>query len=182
MTKLKISLLLLILVSLFMPANIVFADIGPKPTMEFEFELPDGVTIISGIMYECDESDCSDASPIEELGPQGFRCGEFHCSSTAYGYAPYHRIEIQFSDGKTLQSNIFETIDFTSNYRVTVNADDLSVDAVSGEPAPPFEDFPAPSTPQPSYMFYILGCVCALLLIGLITAAIIFFVLRSRKK
>jgi hypothetical protein len=181
MTKLKISLLYFMLIGIFLHPQAVLADTGPKPTMDFEFELPSGVTITSAIMYECDESDCSDAEALPELGPQGIRCDELRCSSTSYGYAPYHRLEIQFSDGKIRQSNIFETIAFTSNYKVIVNADDLVVEEVSGSPAPPFEDFPAPTNTNP-YIFYILGCVCILLLLGLITVAVIFFVRRSRKK
>ncbi len=145
MTKFRILLLLSILISLSFPADMVFADIGPKPTMEFEFkqELPEQVTIISWILYECDQSDCSDAAPLEELGPQRLYCEAESCSATAYGFAAYHRLEIQFSDGKTRESNIFETIDFNSNYLVTINADNLTVEAISGSPAPPPEPFPA---------------------------------------
>ncbi|MBC7876371.1 MAG: hypothetical protein H7Y59_04295 [Anaerolineales bacterium] len=179
MTKYRILLLLSILIPLSLPTYVVFADIGPKPSMEFEFELLDGITITSGILYECDQSDCSDAAPMEELGPQRLACDSISCSAVAYGFAPYHRLEIQFSDGKTRSSNIFETIDFDSVYLVTINADDLSVEEVSGSPAPPYEDFPAEPN---STIYVVVGCVCILLLIGLITSAIIFFVRRSRKK
>lgn len=183
MTKYRILILLSILIPLSLPTYVVFADIGPKPSMEFEFkqELPDEVTITSGILYECDQSDCSDAAPLEELGPQRLACESISCSALAYGFAPYHRLEIQFSDGKTRSSNIFETIDFDSVYLVTINADDLSVEEVSGSPAPPYEDFPVQPNSTP-YIYVVVGCVCILLLIGLITSAIIFFVRRSRKK
>lgn len=184
MIKLKILFLYFILFGTFLPVQVVFADVGPKPTMEFEFkqELPDGqVAITSGILYECDQPDCSDAAPIEEVGPQRFYCDTQSCSATAYGFAPYHRLEIEFSDGVTRQSNIFETIDFNSNYLVTVNADDLSVEAVSGSPAPPDEPFPAPLDP-PDPMPYVYVGVCILLLIGFIIFLIILFVRRSRKK
>ncbi len=168
----------------FLPSGIVSADIGPKPTMDFKFEsnLDGGqVTITSGILYECEQADCADASPLEELGPQRLTCEEFHCSAIAYGFAPYHRLEIQFSDGATRQSNIFETIDFDSVYLVTVNADDLVVEEVSGSSAPPFEDYPAPQdSVLPTYI--VVGCICILLLIGVIAFAIIFFVRRSRTK
>ena len=74
--KLKKLPLLLLLLLAFLPGQDALADTGPKPTMEFQFrqemtgEPP--LTITSGILYECDQLDCSDAAPIEEVGPQGF--------------------------------------------------------------------------------------------------------------
>src|SRR5215510_14027739 len=124
------------LLSLFLlPARIVLADTGPKPTMTFEFkpDLPNSeVTIISGTLYECDQADCSDASPLQQLGPQGFRCDALGCNALAYGFSDYHRLEIQFSDGKTRQSNIFKTAGFESKYTVTIRPNDLLVEAQFG--------------------------------------------------
>jgi hypothetical protein len=184
MTKHRKLLLLLILILLFMPVNIALADIGPKPTMEFEFtqELPDGqVTITSGILYECEQSDCSDAAPLEELGPQRFTCEELSCSALAYGFASHHRLEIQFSDGITRSSNIFETGGFDSVYLVTVRSDDLLVELTSATAAPTDDAF-SPSDGFPRTASVILVCICAavggLALIGLI----IFAVRRSAKK
>lgn len=100
---------------LLLPARVALADTGPKPTMNFAFwqELPgEPVTITSGILYECDQSDCQDASPLEEAGPQRFTCEATTCYAMAYGFSPYHRLEIQFSDGQTRQSNVFETAGF----------------------------------------------------------------------
>lgn len=74
MTKLRILLLSFILAQIFLPVHVVLADTGPKPTMEFEFkqDLPGGeLTIVSGILYECDQADCVDAAPLEELGSAG---------------------------------------------------------------------------------------------------------------
>ena len=187
MTKYRKLLLLLILILLFMPANIAFADTGPKPTMEFEFaqDLPDGeVTITTGILYECDQPDCSDAAPLEELGPQRFVCESLSCSALAYGFSPFHKLEIQFSDGKTRQSNIFETGGFDSFYLVTVRSDDLLVELTSATAAPTNESFePQPGGDGfPRTASIILVCICAatggLVLIGLI----VFVVRRSAKK
>jgi len=50
----KLFLLLLSLQAL-LPAHVVLADTGPKPTMEFEFQQEltgEPVTITSGILYE----------------------------------------------------------------------------------------------------------------------------------
>jgi hypothetical protein len=65
------TLLVLLFLYLLVPARIVFADTGPKPTMEFTFT-GEAVTVVSGVLYECDQYDCSDAAPLEEVGPQGF--------------------------------------------------------------------------------------------------------------
>lgn len=161
------------LIQLFLPARVVSADTGPKPGMEFEFkqELTGGqVTIISGILYECDQPDCSDASPLEELGPQRFYCEVESCRALAYGFAPYHRIEIEFSDGKTRRSNIFETAGFNSKYTVTVRPDDLLVEAQFGLDL------------LPSIATLVVTCVCVLLVGGLLTGLIIFVLRRSSKK
>lgn len=171
--KLTKLLLLLLLLLAFLPAQDALADPGPKPTMEFEFrqemtgEPP--VTITSGILYECDQPDCSDAAPIEEVGPQGFRCEVNSCSALAYGFAPYHRIAIEFSDGKTRQSNVFETAGFESRYMVTIHSDDLFVEA-RFSPAPLWRT-----------AGILLACLCALLGVGLIVGLIIFLLRRSKK-
>ena len=87
----------------------VRADVGPKPAMDFTFAFEGEASDITiGEMYECDQSDCSDAALLEELGPQGFRCTTNTCNSIAYGYADYHKIRITFADGRVLESNIFE--------------------------------------------------------------------------
>lgn len=166
----KQSLLLLLLVAL-LPTKIVLADTGPKPTMDFAFkQLPEmELQIISGVLYECDQLDCSDASPLEQLGPQGFRCDTESCSATAYGFAPYHKIEIEFSDEQTRQSNIFQTAGFDSKYTVTVRPDDLLVEAqFSLGVLPPF-------------FLIVIICCCALVGIILVVGLIVFLVRRSKK-
>jgi hypothetical protein len=174
MTKYRKLLLLLLLILSFMPVHIAFADTGPKPTMEFEFnqELPDGeVTIIAGILYECKQSDCSDAVPLQELGPQRFVCETLSCRALAYGFSPYHKLEIQFSDGKTRQSNIFETEGFDSKYTVTVRPDDLLVEAQF-----------SPMTILHPIFRLIIACLCALAGIGLVIGLVVFVIWRFTTK
>lgn len=128
-------LYIVLLLNLLLPDNFVLADTGPKPSMEFEFkqELAGGpVKIVAGVLFECDQSDCRDAMPLEEVGPQGLYCDPDGCHATAYGFAPYHRLEIEFSDGETRQSNIFETAGFNSKYSVTVQSVDLLVENQTG--------------------------------------------------
>lgn len=115
---------------LLIPTASVLADMGPKPHMEFEF-MHEGeeVLIESGILYECGEPDCSDTQPLEEVAVQGFHCYQGRsCTAVAYGFRPYHKLEITFDDGRTLESNAFETMGFISNYTVTVRETDLLVE------------------------------------------------------
>jgi hypothetical protein len=169
-TMKKLSLLLLFL-QMLVPSQVALADTGPKPAMEFTFrqELTgQPVTITSGMLYECEQSDCSDAAPLEQLGPQGFRCDPESCSATAYGFAPYHKIEIQFSDGKTRQSNVFETAGFDSSYAVTIRPDDLLVEA----------QFSLGILPPVAIL--VVTCICALVGVSLIVGLIVFLIRRSK--
>ena len=175
MTKLKVILFSFLLMQLLVPAQIAFADTGPKPTMEFTFkqDMPgEPVTITSGTLYECKEFDCSDAAPLQQLGPQGFRCDAESCSATAYGFAPYHKIEIEFSDGKTRQSNVFSTAGFDSKYRVTILSEDLIVEAQFN---------PSGLFPRTVTGILVFLCICGLV-IGLLVIGLIILLIRRRPK
>jgi hypothetical protein len=128
----KVFFLLLFLPA-FLPLQTVSADTAPKPSMNFTF-IQDfsgkPVSITFGKLFECEKADCSDAVPLEQLGPQGFSCSATSCSALAYGFSPYHRLEIQFSDDKTRQSNVFKTVQFQSIYKVTISQDDLKVESI----------------------------------------------------
>jgi hypothetical protein len=168
----KLLSLFLSLLVLF-PAQTALADTGPKPSMDFQFrqamtgEPP--LTITSGILYECDQPDCSDAMPLAELGPQRFTCEVNSCGALAYGFAPYHRIEIEFSDGKTRQSNIFETAGFDSKYMVTIQPEDLLVEA----------RFSLRGFPRTAIL--LIACFCAVVGVGLVLGLILFLLRRSNK-
>lgn len=173
MKKFRLSLLLFLVTQLLLPSRLVFADTGPKPTMDFSFHQEssaDQVTIVSGTLYECDQSDCSDAAPLQALGPQRFTCEATSCSALAYGFSDYHKLEILFSDGKTRQSNIFKTAGFDSKYAVTIRRDDLLVESQFN-----------PGNMFPRSIAVLLLCVCLLIVGVMVVGAIIFFVLRSRK-
>ena len=166
----KLFFLLLSLLVL-LPAQVALADTGPKPTMEFQFkqEVPgERLTIASGILYECDQPDCGDAAPLAELGPQRFTCEANSCHATAYGFAPYHRIEIVFSDGQTRQSNIFKTAGFDSAYTVTIRPDDLLVEAQFS-----LGLFPRTGT-------VLIAGLCGLLSVVFVIGLVIFLVRRSK--
>jgi len=139
--------------------------------MDFEFIESGELTIISGILYECELSNCSDAAPLEELGPQGLRCNAKSCNAIGYGFAPYHILEIEFSDGVTRRSNVFETAGFASKYTVTVQPDDLVIKAQLSLGAV-----------SPRILFFAaLACICngMAIIIGLIIFLIIRFVKKS---
>lgn len=156
----------LFLFTLLLPTNMVLADTGPKPSMEFNFTGED-VTIVSGILYECDQPDCSDAEPLANVGPQGLYCETTRCTAIGYGFAPYHTLEIEFVDGTTRKSNIFETAGFDSKYKVTVGPDDLLVEA----------QFSLGMIPRTGT--FILLC-CCVLFGGLAVLAGIIFLVRRR--
>jgi hypothetical protein len=163
-SKIKKTFLFLFLI-LLLPVPAVRADTGPKPTMDFQFQqdLSGGpLTITSGILYECEQPDCSDAAPLAELGPQRFTCEANSCYAMSYGFSPYHRLEIEFSDGQTLQSNIFETAGFNSKYTVTVRPEDLLVEAQ-------FNLVPSLRT-----ILSMVVCLCALAGLGLLVGAVVF--------
>ena len=152
----------------FQPAA---ADTGPKPTMSFEFTQGFAgapVTIVDGSMLECQQADCSDGQELKQLGPQHFSCSAAACDSLAYGYSPYHKLMIKFSDGKTRASNIFQTAGFDSKYKVTIRPDDLLVEAQFNL------DAFSPWT-------YVILCACLLVLLLIVVAAIVLFVRRRRR-
>ena len=172
LSKLTKLVVLSLIFRLLVPVQTVFADTGPKPTMDFRFDqtLLDGdLQVISGILYECDQPDCSDAAPLQEAGPQRFTCDTTSCHATAYGFAPYHKIVIEFSDEQTRQSNIFQTAGFASSYTVTVRPGDLLVKAQFslGFLSPVF--------------ILLIACVCAAGIIGLVVGLIVFLIRRSKK-
>jgi len=173
MRNIRILLLCFAFFQALLPARSVSADTGPKPGMAFTFKQEtngEPLTIVSGLMYECEQADCSDAAPLEELGPQRFWCDALTCGAIAYGFSQFHRLEIEFSDGKTRQSNVFETAGFDSVYTVTIRSDDLLV----GGQFSPISDFPRTG-------IILLLCAC-LLVAGGLTSGLIVFLVRRRVK
>lgn len=125
---------LLMLAMLGLAVREVRADVGPKPSMTFNFayEIEPAPTIVAGEQIQCDDATCTSGKPLEKAGPQGFRCTETACTSMAYGYRDYHRLVIEFSDGVTRESDVFEQRGFNGIYTVTVRADDLEVTPKGG--------------------------------------------------
>jgi hypothetical protein len=123
----------IILLALFMaafPFQSVQADAGPHPSMQFTFisQIKPGPTIMSGKLLECKDETCVMSDPLPELGPQRFECQINTCNSFAYSYTPFFRLEIEFSDGITRQSNSFTKSAFAANYLVTIQEKSLVVE------------------------------------------------------
>ncbi len=108
----------------------VYADLGPKPTMYFslKYEISEDITLEGCEQYQCDKPDCSDAALLERLGPQGTNSLERACQSVSYGYAPYQKLVLKFSD-RTRESNVFKADNskLDSDYDVIVKEDKLEI-------------------------------------------------------
>lgn len=111
------------------------ADMGPKPTMLFQFTPVAGqpnLLVTDGVLLECGDSACLTSHPLEDFGPQGFSCFGTTCHAAAYEFAEYHRLVLTFSDGVTRESNIFTKKSFEATYIVTIGKTDLIVEEGRG--------------------------------------------------
>ena len=124
-----IPIFLFILLLVAIPNQIVQADVGPKPSMEFIFidQLNPGPTILSGKLLECEDEGCIVSTPLRTLGPQHFDCEVDTCNSIGYAYSPFHRLQVEFSDGVTRSSNTFTKNAFNAHYLVTIREKGLEV-------------------------------------------------------
>ncbi len=171
----KVALVVLIIVGLWAGSRPVRADVGPKPSMEFRFvyEIEGQPAIVEGQQMQCEEPDCADAQPLEELGPQRFYCSGVTCSSMAYGYTTYNQLVIRFSDGVTRTSNVFSGGTMRATYRVTVRADDLVVERVGTNSG---------SEPLLWRVFGTLGGGAVAFLLGLMVLTLtIWWILKARR-
>jgi hypothetical protein len=107
------------------------ADLGPKPTMKFNiiYETTGQIKLMGGEQIECEDALCVGSKPLGNYGPQGFACQEDVCSSLAYGYSPYQKLVLHFSD-KTRESNIFSTKIFDAEFSVKVTDNELIVQGI----------------------------------------------------
>lgn len=137
----KIYLLIgIVLIMGFLPQRNVSADMGPKPTMNFEFGLeaiePDEILSIK--LLECDSSPaCENEYLFEEKFPSDARqyfgsCDLQGCSFSYYDFDEYHRLAVQFSNGVVLKSNVFKNSYFDSRYKVMIQRDSLYVEELRG--------------------------------------------------
>jgi hypothetical protein len=121
-------------VAALLPLATTHADVGPKPTADFEFEYQiDPVDIVAGELIQCKDETCEAGDPLEELGPQHFECTAANCSSMAYGYATYMKLVITFTD-RVRESNVFTKAARDATFKVIVLESSLEVEEVRKGP------------------------------------------------
>ncbi|MCX6778292.1 MAG: hypothetical protein NT157_05420 [Candidatus Micrarchaeota archaeon] len=130
MDYMEIRTFLIGLLSVLLLSGLPYADVGPKPGIHFDlqYEMNPAPAILNATLLDCQLADCSDAHPMPFGGPQRIWCsGADSCNAIAYGFAPYMRLQLQFSD-QIRTSNVFqEPTGLDSSYSVTVRANDLLV-------------------------------------------------------
>ncbi|MFN8454158.1 MAG: hypothetical protein U0401_05700 [Anaerolineae bacterium] len=102
------------------------ADAGPHPSMRFIFHYAvDRVAIESSQLIECADAACTHGNQ-----PGQFECISERCWATWYGYGPFFKLVIKFTD-RTRESNIFENRAFNDTLRVTVLDSSLQVESLA---------------------------------------------------
>ena len=133
MKKLFLCLLLLC------PLCVAWADVSPKPEMEFSFIYnTDKKPLIDPLRSEqiqCTDNQCLESKPLGHYGLQKLYCKTGSCFSVAYEYNDFQKLIIAFEDGSVRESNIFPaTHKLRARYNVYVDADKLTVEPSSITP------------------------------------------------
>jgi hypothetical protein len=167
MLNFKKILILIVILLIFLPFRMVSAD-APPPSMDFEFYPQTSgatLTILSATLYGCEGTDCQNPIPIP------ISCGDNTCHANA-GYSS-NRLEVRFSDGKTRQSNVFQSTSAHTVYKVTIRPDDLLVETQSTS------GYQSAAGLLNLFTVICIGLACILVLAILL---IIFLIRRSRKQ
>jgi hypothetical protein len=136
----KVYLLIgIVIVIGLLPQTTAFADMGPKPSFQFQFVQD---TVGSDLILEtwnlisCPDSECKDSNGILEISGDDFTCEDNTCRAVLnplqYQGNSYFQIEATFSDNKLRRSNIFEKSYFDTKFKVTILDDALLVDELEG--------------------------------------------------
>lgn len=118
---------------LIFPLVAAWADVSPKPEMEFSFIYnTDKKPLIDPLHSEqiqCQDNQCLESKPLGHYGLQKLYCSAGGCFSVAYEYADYQKLIIAFEDGSKRQSNIFPAPHkLRSRFNVYVTENDLIVE------------------------------------------------------
>ena len=113
----------------FCPA---WADVSPKPEMEFSFiyetATKPAIDPLHSEQIQCEDNQCLSAKPLGSYGLQKLRCTENTCFSIAYDYEPFQKLVIAFADGSKRESQVFAAPDtLRAHFNVKVGADTLDV-------------------------------------------------------
>ena len=122
--------LLLLLITPFISA---WADVFPKPEMEFSFIYNTAAKpLIRPALSEqiqCTDNQCQESKPLGHYGLQKLYCSAGTCFSVAYEFSDYQKLVLAFEDGTRRESNIFPaTNKLRAHYNVYVNENDLLVE------------------------------------------------------
>lgn len=131
----KLFLLLLLTVP-FIPA---WADVSPKPEMEFSFiyntENKPLINPAQSEQIQCADNQCLESKPLGHYGLQKLYCSADGCFAVAYEFTDYQKLIIAFEDGTKRESNVFPASHkLRSRYNVYVNANGLSVELTDTVP------------------------------------------------
>ncbi len=121
-------------------AAALWADVSPKPEMQFSFiyntQTHPRIAPDASEQIQCQDNQCMEPKPLGTYGLQKLYCSAEKCFSIAYGYAPYQKLIIGFEDGSKKESQIFKTPSaLRSSFDVYVEKDGLTV-ALSPEQKP----------------------------------------------
>ena len=89
----------------------LWANVSPKPEMEFSFiyqtaQQPE-VDPLHSEQIQCQDNQCLESKPLGVYGLQKLYCEKSGCFSIAYAYAPYQKLILSFADGSRKESNVF---------------------------------------------------------------------------
>ena len=121
--------LLALFFCLFSP---LWADVSPKPEMEFSFiyntaEKP-AIDPLHSEQIQCRDNQCLESKPLGVYGLQKLYCQPDGCFSIAYDYDNFQKLIIAFEDGTTRESNVFAAPDrLRARFNVQVEEDALTV-------------------------------------------------------
>ena len=89
----------------------VWADVSPKPEMEFSFvyetENKPLIDPAHSEQIQCKDNQCLESKPLGHYGIQKLYCSAGKCFSVAYEYTDFQKLVIAFADGSVRESNIF---------------------------------------------------------------------------
>lgn len=110
----------------------VWANLSPKPEMDFSFTYQNTEKLqidpLHSEQIQCKDNQCLQATALGNYGIQKLYCTSEKCFSVAYEYEPYQQLIISFTNGKTLKSNIFSAPDsLRTRFEVTVTENALHV-------------------------------------------------------
>ena len=167
MLNFKKILMPILILLILLPFGKVSAD-APPPSMDFEFYPQTSgatITILSATLYGCEGPDCQNPMQIP------ISCGDSNCHANA-GYSS-NRLEVRFSDGKTRQSNVFQSTSAHTVYKVTIRPDDLLVETQSTS---------GYQSGSAVFELFLIICICLTGILVMVVLLIIFLRRRLRKQ